>query len=250
MIRRPLIWLWFVFWLLIAPTFAPHPPTSPVADPLSPPQPSVWLGTDILGRDTLSRLLVGGQRTLSLSILSSFVALGLGLAVGLATQIHLQLDDLLSVLLDALMAIPSLALALFLLAIFGASGWTQSLAVGLAQAPPFARLVQGTLLTLSGAEYLESARAVGATPFRILWRHALPNAAPTLKAYGVAVFSYCLINSAALSFLGFASPNQPDWGVMLAEARNGFTLSIWPALWPAVCFFVTIQALSIFVRRE
>jgi ABC-type dipeptide/oligopeptide/nickel transport system permease subunit len=250
MIRRHLIWFWLAFWLLLAPTLAPYFPTSAVSGQLHAPQPDFWLGTDLLGRDVLSRLLVGGQRTLGLGTSSSLIALSLGLLIGVASRLHPRLEDALSVLLDALMAIPSLALALFLLAILGTSDLTQALAVGLAQTPNFARLVQGTLLALSSAEYLESARAVGASPSAILIRHLLPNAAPTLYAYAVAVFSYCLINSAALSFLGFASPGQPDWGVMLAEARNGFTLSIWPALWPAVCFFITVHLLNESIIRR
>ncbi|MDW8172494.1 MAG: ABC transporter permease [Anaerolineae bacterium] len=250
MIRRHLIWLWFAFWLLAAPMLAPYGPASSISSPLSPPQVNLWLGTDILGRDTLSRLLIGGQRTLGLGLLSSFIALSLGIVTGLSTRIHSYLENALGILLDALMAIPSLALALFLLALFSPSDGTLALAVGLAQAPSFARLVQGTLLTLSSAQYLEAARAIGAPPLAVAWRHLLPNVAPTLTAYAVAVFSYCLINNTTLSFLGFASPSQLDWGAMLAEARNGFTLSIWPALWPAICFFITIQLLNQSIRHE
>jgi len=242
---RHLIWPWLLFWLLLAPLLSPSNPQATSPDQqLQPPQADFWLGTDLLGRDMLSRMLVGGQRTISLGFLATTCALSLGLLMGLAGRLHPLMDDALSIVLDALMTIPSLALAMFLLLLLGPTALTQAVAVGLAQTPAFARLVRGLLLSLSSADYVDAALALGASPLAILWRHLLPNAAPMLRAYSVAVFSYCLLNSAALSFLGFASPHTPDWGLMLAEGRSGFTLSPWPALWPALGLFVTVLLLQ------
>jgi peptide/nickel transport system permease protein len=234
--------------VIFAPLLAPSDPLRideealMVAPFQSPQHP---LGTDRLGRDVLSRALYGGQHTLMIAGGATLLAVTIGLMFGLLAGAGNWADRIISTLLNALLAIPGLILAFVVLTLLGRGEISLALATGIAQVAPYARVVRGAVIGTESATYVEAAEALGATRGRILLRHILPNISTTLLAYGAAVFSYCILNSAALSFLGFgAEPGTPDWGVMLAEGRAGFRTAPWVSFVPGVLITLVVAAVN------
>jgi peptide/nickel transport system permease protein len=233
---------------IFAPVLSPIDPMTTDAAAESIPPAQTWthpLGTDRFGRDVLSRALYGGQHTLLIAFGATTVAIIGGAALGLLSAINRQTDVVITILINAMLAIPGLLIAFVVVTLLGQGEFALALATGLAQISPFARVVRGAVMNLQSAVYVEAATALGATRWRILLRHILPNTAATLLAYGGAVFSYCILNSAALSFLGLgAAPGAPDWGVMLADGRAGFRTVWWVSLVPGLMITLTVWAVN------
>lgn len=257
--RRPLlrqpVTLAALAWLTLAalaavaaPFLAPAGPLA--ADParaLLPPGPGGVLGTDFLGRDVLARLLWGGRWTLQMGGLGLAVAVGLGLPLGLAAgSLGGRADRLLMRLVDGLLAFPGLLLAMAVVAVMGTGLRPVAVAVGLAAAPPFARVARSVALEIRAQPYIEAARAVGASPWRIAVRHILPNAAPSLVAFAATQLGWVLLNGAALNFLGLGtSPGMPEWGAMLAEGRGYLREAPWAGTFPGLTLTLTILAANL-----
>jgi peptide/nickel transport system permease protein len=244
--------LGFVLCVMVAPFFAPYDPMQTNTDQITqPPSSAHLLGTDQLGRDVLSRLLHGGQRTVSVALLATGFAIIPGLILGLLTIIGgKSVDRLLMVLMNALLAFPSLLLALVVLAVLGQGAWQLALATGLAQVGYYARIARSAFLAVETQAYLESARALGVQTPRLLLRYYLPNARSTLIGYAGLIFSYSIINSAALSFLGLGGePGVPDWGVMLADGREAFRTAPWVGFAPGVAISLLVWASTSFADR-
>lgn len=206
--------------ILIAPRLANHDPLKPNSgDELAPPSQEYWLGTDYLGRDVFSRLVVGGQRTLSATFIATGVAIAGGLLFGgLLVIATAPIRWLLAILLDALLAFPSILTALVILTALEPGLWTLALALGLAGIPLYTQVAADALRATLTQPFIEGARSIGASPLYILWRHILPTALPALAAFGSVIFSWSLIYQAALTFLGLGGDiSQPDWGTMLAQ---------------------------------
>ncbi|NWF71340.1 MAG: ABC transporter permease [Chloroflexi bacterium] len=231
-----------------APLLAPHDPLAANPDALSLAPGALQehpLGTDRFGRDVLSRALYGGQHTLLIAAGATATAIALGLALGTLSGLGARWDMMIAALLNALLALPGLLLAFVVVTLLGRGEVALLLATGLTQVAPYARVVRGALLASEGAGYVQAAEALGASRVRVLLRHRLPNALPALAAYGAAVFSYCLLNSAALSFLGLgAAPETPDWGLMLAEGRAGFRVMWWASVVPGALITLTVWAVN------
>ncbi|MDX1995190.1 MAG: ABC transporter permease [bacterium] len=235
--------LGFGLCMIVAPFFAPYDPMQTNTDEITQPPSHVHLlGTDQLGRDVLSRLLHGGQRTLAVAFLASLFAVLPGLLFGLiAVAGGKTVDRLLMVLVNAVLAFPSLLLALVVLTVPGQGSWQLALATGLAQAGYYARVARSAFLAVETQAYIESARAIGLRWPRLVLRYYLPNARSNLIGYAGLVFSYSIINSAALSFLGLGGePGVPDWGVMLADGREAFRTAPWVGLAPGVAISLLI----------
>lgn len=257
--RRPLlrqpVTLAALAWLTLAalaavaaPFLAPAGPLA--ADParaLLPPGPGGVLGTDFLGRDVLARLLWGGRWTLQMGGLGLAVAVGLGLPLGLAAgSLGGRADRLLMRLVDGLLAFPGLLLAMAVVAVMGTGLRPVAVAVGLAAAPPFARVARSVALEIRAQPYIEAARAVGASPWRIAVRHILPNAAPSLVAFAATQLGWVLLNGAALNFLGLGtSPGTPEWGAMLAEGRGYLREAPWAGTFPGLTLTLTVLAANL-----
>lgn len=257
--RRPLlrqpVTLAALAWLTLAalaavaaPFLAPAGPLA--ADParaLLPPGPGGVLGTDFLGRDVLARLLWGGRWTLQMGGLGLAVAVGLGLPLGLAAgSLGGRADRLLMRLVDGLLAFPGLLLAMAVVAVMGTGLRPVAVAVGLAAAPPFARVARSVALEVRAQPYIEAARAVGASPWRIAVRHILPNAAPSLVAFAATQLGWVLLNGAALNFLGLGtSPGTPEWGAMLAEGRGYLREAPWAGTFPGLTLTLTVLAANL-----
>lgn len=233
--------------VMVAPVLATHDPMRTNTDAQRlPPSAAHVLGTDALGRDVWSRLAVGGGRTFGMAALASFVALLPGVIGGiLLSSASRRTSAFAEISLNALLAFPSLIFALIALTVLGSAVEALILAVGIAQIAPTVRVVRGAAVAAYQEGYVESARALGASPSRIVFMHILPNIAPTLLAYTGVIFSYSLLNSAALSFLGLGGqPGVPDWGVMLAEGRQAFRSAPWVALAPGAAITASIMIVN------
>jgi peptide/nickel transport system permease protein len=229
------------------PFFAAHDPvqTNPEQQ-LQPPGGTHLFGTDLLGRDVLSRYLYGGRQTLVTALAATVFAVATGAALGLLMGVQTSsLDTLLMPFINALLAMPGLILALVVLAAVGRGTLPLSLAIGLSQMAPTALIVRTAVLTVRTQPYVEAAYALGATHARVVTRHILPNIAPTLAAYASVVFGYALLNGAALTFLGLGYiPGTPDWGVMLAEGRAVLRSAPWIGLAPGVTIAALVWAVN------
>ena len=206
------------------------------------PNAQHWFGTDYLGRDVYSRTLYGGRRTLAVSTLATVFAVSVGIMWGmLGTLASRPVRALVVALIDAWLALPGLIIALVLLLFLGRGAVPIAIAVGLAQMAGVARIVRSRLLQVLQAGYIDAAHSLGASQWHIIWHHLLPNISATLLTYTAIVFSYSIINSAALSLLGLGQdPAYPDWGIMLAEGRNSFRIAPWVAIAPGLAISLTI----------
>lgn len=233
----PALWLFLIAVVLIlAPLISGDPMTTRPDAQLLPPQFSYPLGTDYLGRDVWSRLLYGGQRTIIITMLGTLVAVIPGTLLGLLASVEtISFDRVASLLISAVMAIPSLAIALVILTVLGRGSIQVAIAAGLAQTMFHARIVRSAVLTLRSQRFIEASRASGADEFWIIQHHIFPGVFNTVLIYAGIVFSYVMINSAALSLLGLAAnPSVPDWGSMLADGRFSFRSAPWVAIAPGV----------------
>jgi peptide/nickel transport system permease protein len=233
---------------LFAPWVATHDPRhANPADQLQSPSADYLFGTDLLGRDVFSRVLYGGRRTLGVALLTTLITLAPGLSIGLvAGYAGRWIDGVLMAIMDALIAIPSLMLALALIAVFEPGLMQIALAVGIAGIPPYARVTRAAVLEARTRPFVEAARSLGARPGGILVRHILPSIAPTLFAFAGVALSWAILNGAALMFLGYGGDiSAPDWGIMLADGRNAFRTAPWIAFAPGVALSLTVFAINL-----
>jgi peptide/nickel transport system permease protein len=230
-----------------ASTLAPYDPmqTAPAIQMQSPTTEHL-LGTDVLGRDVFSRLLFGGQRTLLVSALATGVAVVIGLAVGVSFgTANSWRSKILATLTSALLAFPNLLLAMVVMTILGIGLLPLAIATGFAQIAAFARVIHAAVISVSAEAYMESGHAIGATRWHITRYYVFPNILTTFLTYTALTFTYCLLNSAALSFLGLGGePGVPDWGVMLAEGRNAFRDAPWIAIAPGLAITLTVWSIN------
>ncbi len=219
---------------------------------LQAPSAAYWLGTDNLGRDTLSRLLRGSSTSLLVGVVSVAIGSSLGLLLGaLAGWIGGLLDDVVMRVLDALSAFPTILLALLIATALRPNLWSAMLAVGISSIPTFARLTRAGVLSVKNLEYIDGARALGARDSRILWRHVLPNIAAPLIVQGTFAFGVAILAEAALSYLGLGiqpavrSSDMISWGVMLRDAQTFIYSSPWATIFPGVTIAVTVLGLNL-----
>lgn len=216
---------------------------------LAAPNTTHLLGTDLLGRDVLSRVLHGGQRTL-------IVAIGVVAVATLPTTLPTLLfvilggiwDRLVGITINVVLAIPALLLSLVILTLAG-RGWSQIvLAVGVALSAPYMRVLRSAILQVMAMPYIEGARASGAGTWWIAIHHVLPNVMTTVGAYLGVMFSYAIINAAALSFLGLGGPpGSPEWGAILAEGRLVFQQAPWVSIAPGILIVLTVMSVNAIV---
>jgi peptide/nickel transport system permease protein len=221
---------------LLGPAFAPYSPTEFVAPPYERPSTEALLGTDYLGRDVLSRFLLGGRSVLGLSILATVFGLGLGILVGLiSAYMRNWIDDVLMRAMDVLLAFPQIVFVLLLISSVGPQLWLIVLTVGLSHAPRVARVTRGAALEVVERDFVKSAEALGETRWSILVGELLPNiSSPLLVEFGLRL-TYSIGLVAAVSFLGFGlQPPDADWGLMINENRVGLIIQPWPVVLPVI----------------
>jgi peptide/nickel transport system permease protein len=226
-----------------------HPPYNPYDGDLLAPfgAPSVqhWLGTDDFGRDELSRLMIGGAVSLSVSAMSVLMAVVLGSVLGvLAGYIGGWWDRVTSLCLETLMAFPGLLLALAIMTVVGASITGLVLALGLSFTPSVARLVRAAAMSIKHRDYVVASRVMGNAHAWTVIRHVLPNCVAPLIVFSTSLFGSSLLAESALSFLGLGvPPPAASWGSMLADSRNSLDQAVWLALAPGAA--ITISLLGI-----
>ncbi|MCL4247682.1 MAG: ABC transporter permease [Anaerolineae bacterium] len=248
---RTVLILAVIAFFFIAPAFAPYDPMATDVDAqFAPPGLPYLLGTDQFGRDVLSRMLYGGQRTLAIALTAAALALIVGVPLGLlaAWQPPLGrrrplgwLPHLLNSVIEATFALPGLLLALVVITLLGSGPVSVAIAAGISQIAPVARLTQIAGRGVLASPYVEAARALGARERRVLLRHTLPNIAMHVAAAAILAFSYSLLNSAALTFLGLGGAlGEPDWGAMLYDGRQAFRIAPWISIAPGVAITLMV----------
>jgi ABC-type dipeptide/oligopeptide/nickel transport system permease subunit len=218
-----LLLLVLVLLAVLAPWVAPHDPLAIAPDSARlAPGPGHLLGTDELGRDVLSRVLWGGRISLPVAFVAVAVGLTAGGVMGLAAGYRGGLTDLLLMrLVDAILAFPALILAIALVAALGPKLQNAMIAIGIVQIPVYARLTRSQVLQLKSLEFVTAARALGASPVRIIGRHVLPNLLNPLIVQLSLSAAFAMLAEATLSFLGLsAPPPTPDWGFMIYAGQR------------------------------
>jgi peptide/nickel transport system permease protein len=240
---------------LLADFVSPHDPlATSLRDRLRPPS---WLsggssqfilGTDVLGRDVLSRLIHGARTSLLVAALALTVGGGIGLLVALASGYFAgRVDTILMRLVDMMLALPIILLALIFAVTLGSSTQNVVLAIALVLWARFARVIRGDVLVLRSAGFVELARISGASHARIIGRHILPNIANTALVMASVQVGFVIIVEASLSFLGAGVPvPTPAWGSMIAEGREYVTTAWWLTVWPGVATMFLVMAFNFF----
>lgn len=233
---------------MLAPVLAPYDPNAQnLFNRLHAPTRVHWLGTDGHGRDVLSRLLHGARVSLLVGIVAAAIAITLGTLIGSAAG-HFGgwLDWALMRFTDVFMTMPVLFLILILVAAYGASFQNTILVVGAVYWPPVARLVRAQVLSLRARDFIEAARALGASEARILVRHLIPNTRGIIIVQATLAVATAILAEAALSFLGLGvPPPTPSWGNMLTEGRLHLSRAWWIATYPGIAVFLTILGFNL-----
>jgi dipeptide transport system permease protein len=239
---------------ILAPLIAPHPPTIQYRDAtLLPPfwqedgRASFLLGTDAVGRDILSRLLYGARFSLFIGVVVVVLALTSGVVIGLiAGFARGWIDTLIMRIMDVILAFPSLLLALVLVAVLGPGLTNAMIAISLVLQPHFVRLTRAAVMAEKTKDYVVAARVAGAGPLRLMFRTILPNCLAPLIVQATLSFSNAILDAAALGFLGMgAQPPTPEWGTMLAEAREFILRAWWVVTFPGVAILITVLAINL-----
>ena len=213
---------------------------------LKPPSETHWFGTDMLGRDVYSRVVYGTRVSLAVGVAVALVSTVLGLAIGLVTGFVRALDAIVMRIMDGLMSIPSVLLAIALIALTRASIGNVIAAITLAEVPRVVRLVRSLVLTLREQPFVEAAVASGTPLPKILVRHVLPNTMAPLLVQATYVCASAMITEAILSFIGAGTPpNIPSWGNIMAEARSLFQIAGYLILFPGICLSLTVLAVNL-----
>lgn len=242
-----LILLVIVLGAVFAPLLAPHDPTrlTPSAR-LKPPSELYPLGTDAFGRDLLSRIVYGARVSLIVGVGAAVAAVAVGLAIGLFAGFFRGVDAVIMRMVDGLMAIPSILLAIAIVALSGASLWTVLIAIVIPEIPRVVRLVRSVVLSAREEPYVEAAIAAGSSTWRILGRHLLPNTVAPLIVQGTYICASAILVEAILSFLGAGiSPETPTWGNIMAEGRIYFQINPGIVLWPGLVVSLAILSINL-----
>ncbi|MEQ9248438.1 MAG: ABC transporter permease [Nitratireductor sp.] len=230
-----------VFLSALAPLIVPHDPMAIDAlQRLKGPSETYPLGTDAYGRDVLSRVITGGRVSLFIGISAAIVSVMIGLLIGLVSGFFRLADAIIMRIMDSLMAIPSILLAIALVALNGPSIWSVMGAITIPEIPRVVRLVRSVVLSAREEPYVEAAIALGSSMPKILWQHLMPNTLAPLIVQGTYICASAILTEAILSFLGAGvSTEIPTWGNIMAEGRVYFQLKpsliFWPGLMLSLC---------------
>lgn len=222
--------------------------TVSIGQRLLPPSAEHWLGTDHLGRDLLSMIMVGARTSIAVALVAVGIGVGLGVPLGLiaAARAGGLLDEAIMRGNDLVFAFPSLVIAILITAVFGPGATNAIIAIGIFNIPVFARLTRGAALSLWARDFLKAARVAGKGPARISIEHILPNIANTLLVQASIQFSLGILAEAGLSYVGLgAQPPMPSWGRMLAEAQTMIGLAPHVALVPGLAIVLAVLGLNL-----
>ena len=225
---------------------SPYDPSDMAFDMMEPPSWSHPLGTDDLGRDLLSRIIVGTQVSLFVGISTVVLALFAGLILGvLAGYLGGWVDHVIMRYIDLQWAFPNFIIAVYLVAVFGTGLSNVIVAISLAFVDDFARIARGMVLSIKEEQYVAAARTVGVSDIRIMWRHILPNAAAPIIVQATVSISYAILGEASLSFLGLGvDASTPTWGLILADGRSFISRAWWLGIFPGLAIMLTVLSIN------
>ncbi|HSU07191.1 MAG TPA: ABC transporter permease subunit [Acetobacteraceae bacterium] len=235
----------------LAPLLAPHPPDEQIRTAIL--HPPTWfaggfpLGTDDLGRDVLSRLLYGARLSLSIGAVVVTLAFSVGALLGLVAGFSRgMVESLIMRLMDIMLALPTILLAIAVVAILGPGLFNAMLAVAIVQLPGFVRLTRASVLVERSKDYVAAARMAGARRPRLMFLIVLPNCLAPLIVQASLAFSGAILDTAALGFLGLgAQPPTPEWGTMLADALQFVQSAWWVVTFPGLAILLTVLGFNL-----
>jgi len=240
---------------LLAPIISPNNPLQrSLANRL---KPGFWageeynqfpLGTDYLGRCLLSRIIWGARTSLSVGFIAVLISTVFGLILGIAGGYYGGwVDTFLMRIVDVLFAFPSILLSITIMAALGAGLEKAMIAIGIVYIPQMARVVRSAILVIKEMDYIEAEKALGASHFRIIWHHILPNALAPVIVYSTLSVAGAILDAAALGFLGLgALPPTPEWGSMLSNSRQFLTSGAWwAATFPGLAIMLSVLGLNL-----
>ena len=233
---------------LLSLVWTPYPFAAiDIANKLDPPSAAHWLGTDQLGRDVLSMMLVGARNSILVAVVAVLVGAGIGLPLGaLAAWRRGWLDELIMRASDFAFAFPALLSAVMITAVFGPGAVNSIIAIGIFNIPVFARLTRGAALGVIAREMILAARLAGKGGGRIVVEHVLPNIAAVLIVQATIQFALAILAEAGLSYLGLGTqPPAPSWGKMLNEAQTLMYLAPWLAIFPGLAIVLSVLGLNL-----
>ena len=205
------------------------------------------LGTDRFGRGILDRIIHGSRVSLSIGFISVSIAILLGGSLGALAGFYGGIvDNVVMRFMDILLAIPSILLAISIVAALGSSLFNVMIAVGVSSIPGYARIVRSSVMSLKEQEFVDAARAIGAKNRRIILRHIIPNSLAPVIVQGTLGVASAILSAAGLSFIGLGpSPPNPEWGALLAEGRDYIRDAPWMTLYPGLFIMITIFSLNL-----
>ncbi|PKQ15737.1 MAG: ABC transporter permease [Actinobacteria bacterium HGW-Actinobacteria-7] len=250
--KAALISLFFICFLVFVAVFGPYfTPYNPIetnmANALKPPSVAHWFGTDQLGMDIFSRVIVGTRVSLTVGLLAVSIALTIGVILGsVAGYVGGLTDTIVMRAMDVMLAIPSILLAITLMAALGKGIDKAVIAIGLVSIPEYARLVRGNILSIKENDYVAAARISGNSDFRIIFWHVLPAALSVIVVRATLGISAAVLDTAALGFLGMGvQPPQAEWGDMLGRARSFIFQAPHTMIFPGLAITLTVLAFNL-----
>lgn len=243
LVAGAIIVLMFAFVAIAAPLIAPHDPTEVDARSILAPRSSEhWLGTDNIGRDSLSRLMYGARWSMGTALAATSLIVLIGVTVGLvAGYVGGLIDDILMRIVDVLLAFPSLVLALAIVGMLGPS--LKNVMIGMVAVwwVDYARVIRGITISLRDREYITSAHCIGCPPGHIIFRHLLPNVIPSVIVLATLELGGLMLAISGLSFLGLgAQPPTPEWGTMLNDGRVFFQSEPQLMMYPGIAISLVV----------
>lgn len=226
----------------------PRDPLSLAGRPLIWPgeNPRFWLGTDNSGRDIAAQIFYGARVSLLIGLVATFVSIVIGIVIGaLAGYYGGQIDNALMRLTEAFQTLPNFILLLVLVAVFGSSITTVTIAIGAVSWPAPARLTRAEFLSLREREFIQAARTLGVRDARLIFGEILPNALPPIIVYASVVMAVAILLEAALAFLRLSDPNVPSWGNLIGLGRDVLRTEWYVSAIPGVAILVTVLAVSL-----
>jgi peptide/nickel transport system permease protein len=236
---------------VIGPFFVPYPKDASgavhISDKLLPPSADHWFGTDHVGRDILSRLVIGARVSLLAGLTVIVMAVLIGTLLGaLAGYFGGWIETVIMRVTDVFLTIPDLILAMAFAAALGPGLRNVMIAVSLVWWPGYCRLVRANVISLRNAQFAEAAEAVGSSKLRILFRHILPNAFPTVLVKASMDIGFAVLTTASLGFIGLGTqPPTPDWGQMVSEGRKYLRDAWWYSTFPGMAILLTVIATNL-----
>jgi peptide/nickel transport system permease protein len=254
LLRRPIpaagtiVFTIFILLAIVGPLIVPYGLNEQIAtDARQPPSARHWFGTDNLGRDVLSRVILGARDVLSLAGIGTLLAVTLGTSLGLlAGYLGKWLDEILMRFFDSLLALPALLLALLLLGSLGPSPISVLVVIVVVYTPIVTRVVRSVVLAVKSKGFVEAARVRGESLGYILFREIFPSTLPTLAVEGALRFSYAIFLVASLGFLGVGvAPPSANWGLMVQEAQTNVTQTPWALYFPAAAIAIVVVGINL-----